>query len=162
MSTPDSLFRLIYASRMSAAAVASPDETLRAILSVAVPANRELDVTGLLVAHQGWFLQALEGSQAVVRGLYERISADPRHRDSLVLVQGRQPERGFGAWTMCARTLSRTDEAVLATLDRKASFDPTMLPERSVIRFLDAVGEVHARLFTAQQGRPDQPLRRSA
>jgi hypothetical protein len=151
MSASEPLFRLLYASRMTAAAAARPNETWRAILSIAVPNNRRLGVTGLLVAHRGWFLQALEGPEATVRDLYDQISADARHRDSVVIAEGRQVERAFGAWTMCAQSLSRTDEAVLATLDRKPSFDPTTFPERAVIRFLTAVGDVHAQAFAAQQ-----------
>ena len=153
MNAPEPVFRLIYASRMSPECVALPDDTLTAILNVAVPNNRRLDVTGLLIAHQGWFLQALEGREATVRGLYDAIAADPRHHDTSLIAEGRQGERRFGAWTMCARTLSRTDQAVLATLDRKASFDPTLFPERTVMRLLITVGDVHARELDAQQAR---------
>lgn len=158
MTAPEPLFRLVYASRMSASAAATPDETLHAILRVAVPENRRLGVTGLLVAHQGWFLQALEGEEPSVQRLYDRICADARHHGSVLIAAGRQPARTFGAWTMCARSLSRTDAAVLATLDRKASFDPTMFPERAIVRFLTAVGEVHAEVFRDQQASASEPV----
>ena len=151
MSTTEPIFRLVYASRMTAAAIARPDETLTAILDVAVPNNRKLDVTGLLVAHQGWFLQAIEGPEAAIQGLFDQIRDDPRHHDAVLIARGPQRQRTFGAWTMCARSLSRTDAAVLSILDRKTSFDPTTFPERAVIRFLLAVGEVHAQTFAAQQ-----------
>ena len=151
MSAPEPLFRLIYASRMSTSVAANPDATLQSILSVAVPNNGKVGVTGLLVAHQGWFIQALEGRESEVRRLYEHISLDPRHHGAVVIASGRQPLRIFGAWTMCARTLSRTDEAMLAVLDQRSSFDPTMLPERSVIRLLETVGAVHAQVFRRQQ-----------
>ena len=32
-----------------------------------------------------WFVQALEGDESVVQGLYERISEDPRHEDVTVI-----------------------------------------------------------------------------
>ncbi|MEM7363377.1 MAG: BLUF domain-containing protein, partial [Pseudomonadota bacterium] len=35
-------------------------------------------VTGMLLYHEGSFLQALEGDRAVVEALYERIEEDPR------------------------------------------------------------------------------------
>ncbi len=151
MSKTPSLFRLVYASHMSSACLGDLARELPAILSVAVPNNRALGVTGILIAHRGWFLQALEGPESTVRSLYGAICADPRHRSEVIIGQGAEVARRFGHWTMCARVLSSTDAAVLGALDRKSTFDPATFPERAVLKLLDAVAGVHAQSFNAQQ-----------
>jgi hypothetical protein len=151
MSETLSIYRLVYASRMSPACLASPDDQLRDILRVAVANNRRLGVTGLLIAHRGWFLQALEGAEPTVRGLFDAIGGDARHREAVVIGEGARGGRAFGHWTMCARTLSASDAAVLGALDRKPSFDPTLFPERAVMKLLETVGQAHAGTFNDQQ-----------
>ena len=44
------------------------------------------------------------------------------------------------------------DEAVLAALNPRAPFDPTRAPERTVLRLLTTVAEVHWRTLGEQQG----------
>jgi hypothetical protein len=151
MSKTPSLFRLVYASHMSGACLGDLDRELPAILSVAIPNNRALGVTGILIAHRGWFLQALEGEETTVRSLYGDICADPRHRSEIIIGQGDQVARRFGRWTMCARALSPRDAAVLGALDRKSTFDPATFPERAVLKLLEAVADVHAQSFNVQQ-----------
>lgn len=57
-------------------------------------------VSGLLVAGQRRFLQALEGRTDVVRATYQRIIADPRHYACVLLSDRYVDERQFGAWDM--------------------------------------------------------------
>ncbi len=42
--------------------------------------NSSIEVTGLLISYQGLFIQYLEGEDATVDDLYEKIRTDPRHR----------------------------------------------------------------------------------
>ena len=55
------LFRLVYVSRAVLPVLSRFDATVQEIISVAEPNNARMGVTGLLLAHQGWFVQALEG-----------------------------------------------------------------------------------------------------
>lgn len=58
------------------------------------------DITGLLVAGQKRFLQALEGPEDKVRAAYARIAADPRHFACVVLGERATEQRLFGDWAM--------------------------------------------------------------
>jgi len=71
-------FRLIYRSHNRIPGDRRKAE-LGAIFSAARSTNKRLDVTGALLTSGDWFVQALEGDEAVVRDLYERIGKDARH-----------------------------------------------------------------------------------
>ena len=72
--------------------------------------NAVLGVTGMLLYKDGNFMQVLEGEEATVRALYAKIAGDPRHRNTLLLLQGQGEERQFPEWTMGFRDL-RSAEA---------------------------------------------------
>jgi hypothetical protein len=52
---------------------------------------------------------------------------------------------------MCARMLTANDEAVLSALNPKGAFDPTKIPERTLMRLLATVADVHWRVLSEQQ-----------
>jgi len=60
--------------------------------------NRAIDVTGLLVYHDGAFLQFLEGNEQVIRELYKRISKDSRHADCKIIYSQKADTRLFSNW----------------------------------------------------------------
>ena len=63
--------------------------------------NRALGVSGMLVFHDGTFLQALEGEQRAVNEIFASIMSDRRHRDIDVLHRGPGlDQRVFGDWSM--------------------------------------------------------------
>lgn len=63
--------------------------------------NRTIGVTGMLVFHDGTFLQALEGEQRAVNEIFASIQSDARHRDITVLHRGSGFEqRVFGDGSM--------------------------------------------------------------
>ena len=70
------------------------------ILAVSRRNNRPAGITGLLVAGQRRFLQALEGPDDEVRAAYDRIAADPRHFACVVLSRRIVEQRSFGDWAM--------------------------------------------------------------
>ncbi|MCA9738410.1 MAG: BLUF domain-containing protein, partial [Gemmatimonadetes bacterium] len=70
------------------------------LLEGARATNTRLGVTGLLLFHEGSFIQVLEGPPDVVEALYARIETDPRHGGALVLSRGLVEERSFGEWRM--------------------------------------------------------------
>jgi hypothetical protein len=146
----ENLYRVVYSSRINPKYLTDVDETLKDILTTAVRENAKHGITGLLIAHGGWFVQALEGSMDAVHATLAAIVRDVRHRDSQILADGPTEARMFGAWSMCARVLSKTDAAVLELLDQKTSFNPADFPERVVIRLLTTVAELHGRSLNEQ------------
>ena len=91
------MLQIIYAS----AAVATFSELeLAQLLMLARKNNKRLGVTGMLLYLDASFLQVLEGDEAVLKTLFERISVDPRH-DSVVTLLKREVEAPhFGDWAM--------------------------------------------------------------
>ena len=97
---PDSpTFRLIYRSRNRIPEARRKAE-LGAIFSTARAKNKGLGVTGALLTSGDWFVQALEGDEGVVRGLYEHIVKDGRHEHVDEIEEGEVGERVFARWSM--------------------------------------------------------------
>lgn len=135
------LHRLIYVSRQ----VTDPtllDETLADIISASIRNNRQVALTGLLLAHEGHFVQVLEGPAEAVMNTYRRIIDDPRHEATKVLAAAPAEARAFGSWNMCARRLSPSDDAILATLGRRGRSEPEAMSGPSALRLLKAVGAI--------------------
>lgn len=93
----DMIFQLVY---ISAANKEFTDEELQELLGKARVNNKSLDVSGMLLFHQGSFIQALEGPQNAVEDLYNKISEDKRHTETRVLFRGDLEERDFDSWSM--------------------------------------------------------------
>ena len=92
-------FRLIYRSHNRIPNDRRKAE-LGAIFSAARSTNKRLGVTGALLTSGDWFVQALEGDEAVVRDLYERIRQDARHESVTLLEAETVDGRTFGRWAM--------------------------------------------------------------
>jgi Sensors of blue-light using FAD len=85
----------------SSAALAPLSETqLTELLARARTKNERLGVSGMLLYHQGSFLQVLEGDGAVLESLFSTISADKRHQRVVALLKREVDERHFGDWRM--------------------------------------------------------------
>ncbi|MBE2215453.1 MAG: BLUF domain-containing protein [Opitutaceae bacterium] len=68
--------------------------------------NERLGVTGMLLFHEGNFLQVLEGPREAVQVLFDKIGRDPRHTNVLVLRHVTQEHRDFPEWSMAFCDLS--------------------------------------------------------
>lgn len=135
---------LIYCSRQKIAP-ADLDYEVGAIIQTSTRNNRDAAITGLLLVHDGWFLQALEGPYEPVMTTYRRILQDPRHESSTVLSAGPAQARAFGDWSMCARRMSPADDAILDTLQVRQAFAPATFSANSALRLLTAVRGIQAR-----------------
>ncbi|MFK7892236.1 MAG: BLUF domain-containing protein [Granulosicoccus sp.] len=93
----EEVFQLLY---ISAASKDFSEEELSELLTKARESNENLNVSGMLLFHEGSFIQALEGDEQAVKSLYEKISKDTRHTESRVLFRGYQKERHFAGWSM--------------------------------------------------------------
>ena len=109
------VFQLGYAS--AATEPFSPD-ALRDLLTKARTNNSALDVTGMLLYHEGSFIQILEGDQTTVESLYAKIAADPRHSNSILLFKVDTDERAFDQWTMGFHQLNRDTDDTPEGLNR--------------------------------------------
>jgi hypothetical protein len=93
------VFRLIYRSHNRIPEVDRKAE-LGEIFSVSRSGNKKKGVTGALLTHGDWFVQALEGDEDTVRGLYEHIFRDDRHERVSVISTGQVDHRVFSRWAM--------------------------------------------------------------
>jgi hypothetical protein len=144
------LHRVLYASRVRIPAE-DLDHEVHDIVRASIRNNRQVAVTGLLLVHDGWFVQALEGPADAVMNIYRRICDDPRHEDCKMLSAGPAATREFGDWNMCARRMSAADDAILTTLAVRGSFEPLQLTPTAALKLLKAVRGIQER--TAHEGR---------
>lgn len=77
-----------------------PREEVDAILVTSAHNNPARGITGLLLFNGRNFLQLLEGDEAEVAGLMERITADPRHSGVSVLDRRAIEARACPDWAM--------------------------------------------------------------
>jgi len=94
------MHRLSYHSH----ALATGPAALDALYAESVAFNAKADITGVLLFLDGRFAQILEGDQAVITRLYDRITRDPRHDhvtlDYVITTEGRL----FPNWSMARIT----------------------------------------------------------
>jgi hypothetical protein len=115
------LVRLMYASR---AVPAVDQEELLAILKKSKANNPKAGVTGVLCFSEGVFMQVLEGGRSAVNKLYNRIAADARHTEVVLLNYEEISERRFGGWSMGQVNMSRLNPALLLKYSECAKLDP--------------------------------------
>jgi hypothetical protein len=94
----------------SAATQAFTDAELLELLTHSRENNTKLGLTGMLLYKNNDFMQVLEGPEADVRKLVDRINRDPRHTRVQKLIEGYSDERQFPSWSMGFSNLD-TDEA---------------------------------------------------
>ena len=58
--------------------------------------NKSSSVTGILLFNGTHFFQLLEGPEAAVKAVYNRICQDPRHHNLVELLRDYAPARRFG------------------------------------------------------------------
>ncbi len=92
------IFCLVYASQ---AADNFSETDLIDILKLARLENEKSGITGVLIYHNGYFLQMLEGNFSTLNTLfYEHICKDIRHHNIVTLFQEYKPKRDFPNWNM--------------------------------------------------------------
>jgi hypothetical protein len=91
------MIEIIYASAQTQPF--SPKQ-LTELLAKARQNNQALGVSGLLLYHDGSFLQVLEGDEPIVTSLFDKIARDPRHSRCIVIKRAPVAERAFADWSM--------------------------------------------------------------
>jgi len=136
------IIRLVYAS--TAASTLAYDD-LVGLLRHASHHNDEADITGLLVYSHGLFLQVLEGERGGVNRLYNRIVADARHADCMLLLAEGIETRAFADWSMKLVGLddlptARRRELLLRHAGRRR-FNPYGMTSGQALGFLQELAE---------------------
>lgn len=78
--------------------------------------NAETNITGILLFVQGSIIQAIEGEEAIVKALYEKIGKDTRHCNVVKVVSQPIKDRSFSNWSMGYKTISRQQLGIVKTL----------------------------------------------
>lgn len=115
------LVRLMYCSRAAAGVDA---EELALLLRQCRSHNAQAGITGMLCFSQGLFIQVLEGGRMAVNQLYQRILADSRHSEAVLLVYEEISQRRFAGWTMGQVNMARINTALLLKYSETPTLDP--------------------------------------
>ena len=119
--SPVETFRLIYRS-IDRTPVDRRKVVLGELFSQARSNNKERDITGALLVSDDRFVQTLEGDEAVVRRLFAKIEADPRHTAVSVVEQGIVPDRVFSRWAMAK--IAEDGEPDIPLIKNKSGITP--------------------------------------
>lgn len=138
------LVRLIYASRWNVPDGRVLDDEVRKIVIASMNNNRLVNVTGLLLVHDGWFVQVLEGPAASVSETYERVARDPRHTDVTLIEVAPARARAFRDWNMTERRLTALQGPILARYGQAETFDPSRLDGEQAFGLLSSLGIAYA------------------
>lgn len=129
------LLRVIYCSRAVAESASDQTQVFDEILRQAAANNLENGITGVLLARDGWFMQAIEGPETRVRGLVENIWRDPRHHSFEVRDARLTGFRRFPLLPMCGEFSRIAMEACA----EQQPFDPRELSVEAALQRLGAV-----------------------
>lgn len=102
------------------------DEHLKSLLKKAREKNASLNITGMLLFRDGFFMQALEGDPDDVNNLFSTIAKDARHRDVILIYNKPIKDRGFPDWTM---GFNKIDDQSLEAIDGYTEFLKTPTSE---------------------------------
>lgn len=135
----EQLCQLVYLSSSSGA---YSKEDLVDILSSSRRNNTRDNITGLLLYHDGNVIQFLEGEEAQVQKLYNRIAGDRRHKGVLPLLTRKITSRDFGSWSMGFKNITEQEKDELEgfndlmnSLSSHTVIDPSMSkPVQRLIR----------------------------
>lgn len=130
------LVRLLYLSKATGGLGTSGIEKL---LLSAQRNNSRAGISGMLVFNGEYFLQVLEGGRSEVNGLYQRISADPRHQELLMLQMDEISERLFSDWSMAYVPSSSLTRELLLRYGVSDEFQPMLMSNHSCLGLLTAL-----------------------
>ncbi len=130
------LVRLLYASRTSSTVNA---DAIASILKKSKEHNGANGITGVLCVclNAGIFLQVLEGARDAVSATYNRIAADQRHHDVVLLALEEIDERRFSSWSMGQVNMNRLNPALLLKYSERAVLDPYAVSGKASMALFD-------------------------
>ncbi len=96
---------MIYLVYVSSATRLLSEAELIELLQTARTNNQRDGITGMLLYSDGNFMQVIEGDEALVLSLHQKILSDPRHSKTITLLRRQTTERMFPEWSMGFRNL---------------------------------------------------------
>ncbi len=147
------LVEYIYAS---AATHDFTNDELIELLQLARENNTQLAITGMLLHHEGSFIQILEGPEDAVEALFEIISRDERHANILLLSKRNVKERSFADWGMgfaCTACLGNKD---------LEGFSDLLLSQATALEMEHHADRAHQVLLKFREGRYHQHVAQDA
>lgn len=108
------LFRIVYVSEATGS-VGSSLMALIDIIGVSEQNNRRDHLTGVLMRHEGRFLQILEGARSDLNRVMARVAKDRRHDNLGILSDQPISRRLFPDWTMARLETTPEVEAFMAS-----------------------------------------------
>jgi len=129
---------IYYIVYVSASKELLSDEDLSDILSTSRANNGALGITGILLYHEGNFIQVLEGPEQGVDVLYNKIAEDQRHTHVNKIISGHSDDRTFPDWAMGFKTISSEEWEKCAGYFKLSgsAVEPTLQSARPEIRSL--------------------------
>ena len=73
---------------------------IRSILKTAMQNNNSHQISGILYHNEFFFLQVLEGDREAVNQVFQKNSADGRHKNIVIISVDEATERTFKDWGM--------------------------------------------------------------
>jgi len=104
-----------YIVYVSQAAAPFSKDALKALLDKSRSRNTNDGITGLLLYRysedfdKGYFIQAIEGPDALLNGLWDRISNDSCHHTIITSAKGDQAAPMFPNWSMGFKNVDEND-----------------------------------------------------
>jgi hypothetical protein len=111
------------------------DSHLKELLKKAREKNQKVNISGMLLYRDGFFMQALEGELNDIERLFETISKDERHRDVLLIYKKPISQRGFPDWTM---GFNKIDDTAVNTIVGFSDFLQRPTPDFFIYRASEA------------------------
>ena len=82
------------------------EDDLTVILSKSVANNTRDNVTGVMLYHEGNFIQLLEGEKEAIFDTFKRINNDDRHTAISTIASGESNQRNFPDWAMGFKSIN--------------------------------------------------------
>jgi|ERR1043165_246003 hypothetical protein len=95
-----------YIIYLSSATDLPDDSDLKSILVKSRENNTRDGITGVLLYHEGNFIQVLEGEGEKIHDTYMRILNDKCHKGVHKMIEREAAQRGFPDWSMGFKTIS--------------------------------------------------------
>lgn len=130
---------------MSTAKLPFTEQELSELLTKSRRNNERAGVTGMLLYKDLNFMQAVEGPEAAVDGLLQKIGQDPRHCGMVTLLREPIEERAFAEWSMGFVDLDRTTgvpegfSVIMNDFDPNVFFRNPTLAQKVLAGFRDAL-----------------------
>jgi hypothetical protein len=85
------------------------DDNLKNLLKKTRLKNEKVNVTGMLLYLDPFFIQILEGEEEIINETFKVIKQDPRHHQVKIIYKKQITERAFPNWVMGFNKISNAE-----------------------------------------------------